>query len=123
MTNTWAVEELATIAAIGEIDIAARRADGTLGRFTTIWIVQVGDDLYVRSYRGPNGSWYRHAQRTHQGVIRAGGVERAVTFDGAHAADSSAIDDAYAAKYRPSSYVDAMVTADAAATTLRLLPH
>ena len=38
-----------------ELEIAASRPDGSLHRFTTIWVVRVGDDLYVRSYRGRNG--------------------------------------------------------------------
>ena len=50
---TWTAEELATIAAAGEIDLVPRRPDDRLGPATTIWIVRVGDDLYVRSYRGP----------------------------------------------------------------------
>jgi hypothetical protein len=121
MTVAWTREELDAIGGTGEIDIAAVGPDGAVGRATTIWIVRVGDDLYVRSYRGPNASWYRHAQRAQRGVVRAGGIDRAVTFDGDHGADRSAVDDAYAAKYGRSSYVDAMVTPNAAATTLRLL--
>jgi hypothetical protein len=119
---TWTAEQLATIAAAGEIDIAPRRPDDRLGPATTIWIVRVGDDLYVRSYRGPAGRWYRNAVRTHEGRIHPGDFERDVTFDEHHSADSAAVDAAYRAKYGNSSYVDAMVTPDAAATTLRVLP-
>ena len=123
MTSTWPQDDLDTIGAAGEIDVAVRRSDGTVGRSTTIWVVLVGDELYVRSYRGPNGSWYRAATRTHEGVVRAGGLERDVTFAADHTADPAAIDDAYHAKYGRSSYVDAMVTPEAVATTLRLVPH
>ena len=77
----------------------------------------------MRSYRGPNGSWYRAATQKHEGVVRADGVARDVTFDPDHDCHRSAIDDAYRAKYGRSSYADAMVTPDAAATTLRLLPR
>ena len=45
-----------------------------------------------------------------------------MTFDEHHGPDRAAVDDAYGAKYGNSSYVDAMVTPDAAATTLRVLP-
>jgi hypothetical protein len=123
MTATWTPDDLDAIAATGEIQITPRRADGTLGRATMIWIVRVGDDLYVRSYRGPEGSWYRAARRTHEGRLRAGGIERDVTCDADHHADRSAIDDAYRAKYGRSSYVDAMVAAEVATTTLRLVPR
>jgi hypothetical protein len=122
VTATWATDDLAAIAGTGEVDIAPSRPDGTLGRSTTIWIVRVGDDLYVRSYRGPGGSWYRAALRTHEGHVRAGGLRRDVTFDEDPGADRGEIDDAYRTKYGRSSYLDAMVTPDAAATTLRLVP-
>jgi hypothetical protein len=122
VTATWTTNDLAAIAGTGEVEIAPRRADGTLGRSTTIWIVRVGDDLYVRSYHGPGGSWYRAALRTHEGHVRAGGLQRDVTFDEDPAADRTDIDDAYRTKYSRSSSVDAMVTPDAAATTLRLVP-
>jgi hypothetical protein len=123
MTAIWTPEDLDAIAATDEIEIAPRRADGTLGRATTIWIVRVGGDLYVRSYRGPGGSWYRAARRTHEGRLRAGGIERDVTFDADHDADRTAIDDAYRAKYGHSSYVDAMIVPEVASTTLRLVPR
>src|SRR5437867_3248423 len=64
-----------------ELDIAPLRPDGSLRPYTTIWVVRVGDGLYVRSYRGRGGSWFRHAVRRHQGRIRTGGVERDVTFE------------------------------------------
>src|SRR5437879_3782689 len=109
MTAAWTSDDLKAIAAADEIEMAPRRPDGTLGRFTTIWIVRVGDDVYVRSYRGPSGSWYRAALRTRSGHLRAGGIERDVTFDEEHGADPADVDHAYRAKYGRSSYVDAMV--------------
>jgi hypothetical protein len=48
----WIPDELNKIGAADELQIAALRPDGTLRPFTTIWVVRVGDDLYVRSYRG-----------------------------------------------------------------------
>jgi hypothetical protein len=71
----WTEDELARIAAAKELAIAPRRGNGTLRAPTTIWVVRVGDDAYVRSWRGPTGSWFRAAQRTHEGCISAGGIE------------------------------------------------
>jgi hypothetical protein len=122
MTSTWTTDDLTTLAAADEIDVAPRRPDGTTGPATTIWIVRVGEDLYVRSYRGPDGAWYRTARRTGEGQVRATSVERAVRFEPAgDDVDRAVIDDAYRRKYGRSSYVDAMVTPQAAATTLRLV--
>jgi hypothetical protein len=54
----WTAEELDTIGAADELEIAALRPDG-IRPATTIWVVRVGDDLYVRSYRGRAGRWFR----------------------------------------------------------------
>jgi hypothetical protein len=123
MPATWTPADLDIIAAAGEIEIALRRAAGTLRQATTIWIVRVGDDLYIRSYRGPTSGWYRAARHTHEGRLRAAGIERDVTFDPDHDAEPTAIDDAYRAKYGRSTYVDAMVAPSVATTTLRLVPR
>ena len=105
-----------------EIGIAPIRPDGTLSSFTTIWMVRVGDALYVRSYRGPHGYWYSNAHRTRHGRVRADGIEVDVTFDDATDVSPAAVDEAYRAKYGNSSYVDAMLAAGAAATTLKVTP-
>ena len=118
----WTTEELDTIGAADELEIAARRPDGTLRPYVTIWVVRVGDDLYVRSYRGRDGAWFRSVLRHPEGRIRAGGVERDVAFEDSGDTDRDAIDQAYRAKYGryPSAYVDPMVSAAARAATLRL---
>jgi hypothetical protein len=121
--SEWTTQELELIGSTAEIGIAPARADRTRRPFTTIWVVQVGDDLYVRSYRGPAGAWYRAAQRSREGRIRAGRVERDVTLYDADGVDRETIDEAYRAKYGHSSYVDAMVTPEAAATTQQLVPR
>jgi hypothetical protein len=119
----WTAEELDTIGAAEELEIAALRADGSLRPATTIWVVRAGDDLYVRSVRGRDGGWFRSVLRRPEGRIRAGGVTREVAFQEPGDADHAAIDQAYRTKYGryPASYVDPMVGPVAAAATLRLL--
>src|SRR4029450_2357617 len=74
----WTAEELDTIGAADELEIAALRPDGTLRPATTIWVVRGGDDLYVRSYRGRAGRWFRSVLRRPEGRIRVGGLTRDV---------------------------------------------
>jgi hypothetical protein len=131
----WTAEELEKVGSADELEVAPLRSDGTPRPYVPIWVVRVGDDLYVRSYRGRAGAWYRSAVGQHEGRIRAGGVERAVTFepDGASSASpgtastdtesTAAVDDAYRAKYARygGSYLDPMLRPEATETTLRLV--
>jgi hypothetical protein len=45
-----------------------------------VWVVRVGDGLYVRSWRGRSSAWFRGTQGTHTGQIWAGGVHKDVVF-------------------------------------------
>src|SRR4051794_2940996 len=122
----WSNDELTKIGAADELEIAPHRPDGTLRKPVTIWVVRCGDDLYVRSWRGHGGAWFRGAEQTHRGHIRAGGVEKDVTFADVDAADgvNDALDAAYRTKYsRYASYVPPMVSPQARAATLKLVPH
>jgi hypothetical protein len=122
---TWSKHELDRIGNADELQIAPMLRDGTLPRPVTIWVVRVGDELYVRSYRGHGGAWYRSTQVRHEGRIWAGGVEKDVTFvEETDSGVNDRIDAAYRSKYRRSaSYVPPMLTPEARATTLRLVPR
>src|SRR5215218_2099731 len=122
--QSWTTDELDRIGDAEELHIAPRRKDGTLRRAVPIWVVRVGDELYVRSWRGDDGAWYRAAKARRQGHISAGGVEHDVEFADADDAVNDAVDAGYRDKYaRYPSYVEPMVTAHARATTLRLVPR
>jgi hypothetical protein len=100
VTAGWTHDELQRVGAATELRLAPRSHDGTLRQPTTIWVVRVGDDLYVRSAGGPDRPWYRHALSARSGRIEADGVGADVTFeDAADAAPHQAIDAAYHAKY------------------------
>ena len=78
--TTWTSEELTRIGTATELEIASHRRDDTLRNPRTIWVVRVGDDLYVRSMYGRDGGWFPGTQVRQQGHIRAGGVDKGVTF-------------------------------------------
>jgi hypothetical protein len=123
--TTWTSDELSKIGAAEELEIASLRRDGTLRNPVTIWVVRIGDDLYVRSYRGRGGAWFRGAQERHEGHIQAGGVEKDVTFvEEADPDINDQIDAAYRTKYRRyPQYVAPMLVAEVRSTTIKLVPH
>jgi hypothetical protein len=97
----WTTADLDRIGTSEELQLASRRPDGTRGGFVTMWVVRVGDDLYVRSAGGPDRPWYRSALAAGAGTVRAGGIERAVSLTHVETTDDTndAIDAAYHAKY------------------------
>jgi len=126
MTNSstpaaWTADALSRFGAAEEIEISTRRDDGSLRAFVPIWIVAVGDALYVRSYRGAGGAWYRHATEHPAGAIRAVGPPA----DPQQLDARTAIDDAYRSKYGRygDTYLQPMLAEQAVAATVRLIPQ
>ena len=120
---TWTHNELNKIGNAEELEIMPRRSNGTLRKPTTIWVVRVDDDLYVRSWRGRTSGWYCGTQMSHEGRIRAGDIEKDVDFADADPNLNDQIDTAYRSKYgRYTQYVTPMVASEARSTTLKLIP-
>ena len=122
--TTWTSEELTHVGTAEELEIAFLRPDGTLGRPRTIWVVPYRDGLYVRSVNGPTSAWYRGAQVRHQGHIRAGGIDKDVTFADADPDLNDALDVAYRDKYRrySAATLDRITSPEARSTTIQLVP-
>jgi hypothetical protein len=122
--TTWTSDELAKIGAAEELRITSLRRDGSPRSPVTIWVVRHGDDLYVRSVNGRGGAWFRGAQVRHEGHIRAGGVDKDVSFMETDEINAE-IDAAYRTKYRQyaASIVDTIVSAKARAATIKLVPR
>jgi hypothetical protein len=124
--TAWTSDELNKIGKADELQIASLRRDGTLRNPVTIWVVRLGDDLYVRAVKGRTGPWFRGTQTRHEGRIRSGGVEKDVLFVEETDPDvNERIDAAYREKYRryPKEYVDACLTPAARAATIKLVPR
>ena len=124
--TTWTVDELNKIGTAEELQLASLRNDGTLRRPVIMWVVRVGDDLFVRAVKGRSGPWFRGTQTRHAGRIQSGGVTKDVTFGEEVALPvHELIDAAYIQKYShyPKPYVDACLTPEARAATIRLVPH
>ena len=123
--TTWTSDELDKIAAAEELQIASVRRDGTLRNPVTIWVIRHGDDLYVRSVNGRTSAWFRSIQMRHQGRIRAGGVDKDVTFVDAARDLNDQIDAEYRTKYRryAASIIQSIVSPEARSTTIKLVPR
>jgi hypothetical protein len=109
-----------------ELQIAPLRNNGTLRNPVTIWAVRFGDDLYVRSVNGRTSAWFHGVQVRHEGHIRAGGVEKDVTFvEEADDEINDQIDAAYRAKYShyAASIINHIVSPGARSATLKLVPR
>jgi hypothetical protein len=122
--TTWTGEELARIGAADELELAALRHDGTLRKPVTIWVVRHGDDLYVRSVNGRTSSWFRGAEDRHEAHIQAGGADKDVLLVETDDVNDE-IDAAYRTKYQryAASIIDSVVSPQARAATLRLVPR
>ncbi|TMD17651.1 MAG: DUF2255 family protein [Chloroflexi bacterium] len=121
----WTKDQLDKVARTEEVQIASARRDGMLGKPVTVWIVRHGDDLYLRSVRGPKGNWFRGTQDRHEGRIQAGGVQQDVAFvDADHVIDDE-VDAAYRTKYRryAGSVLNSVLTPEARSTTIKLVPR
>jgi len=121
----WTKDQLDKVARTEEVQIASARRDGMLGKPVTVWIVRHGDDLYLRSVRGPKGNWFRSTQDRHEGRIQAGGVQQDVAFvDADHVIDDE-VEAAYRTKYRryAGSVLNSVLTPEARSTTIKLVPR
>jgi hypothetical protein len=122
----WTEQQLIEIDRTDELQIAPRRADGSLAGPRVVWGVRVGDDVYIRSVKGVDGAWYQTTRKSHQGHVTAGEVDLDVALADINAGDriGDRIDAAYRDKYSRYPGPVASITGDEArATTLKLSPR
>ncbi len=90
----------------------------------TTWVAVAGDEVFVRSVRGPKGRWYKDLATGGPAELEFAGRRLAVQAIPAN--DAAAIGQAsreYLRKYKTSPYAQAMVKAETLPTTLRLEPR
>jgi hypothetical protein len=128
MTAAWSPEELERIGTAEELQIATSRADGTLHRAVPIWVVGVSGQVYVRTWYRRDSGWFGRAVNSRRARIRVPGLEADIAIEDVgddQAELRASVDAAYRGKYGRygETSVDRMVTDDAAASTLRLIPE
>lgn len=119
--TAWTAAELDRMDQADELQVSSTRPDGSLRPFVTIWFVRVDDTLYVRSAYGPDNGWFRRARSSGTGRVRAGGVEKDVTFAAPDPGTHDEVDAAYRRKYaRYPGIVGSVVGPQVWDVTLRL---
>jgi hypothetical protein len=124
--TAWTSDELNKIGKAEELQIASLRKDGTLRKLVIIWVVRLGDDLFVRSVNGRTSAWFRGVQTGHEGYIQAGGVNKDVTFlEEPDPSINHQIDAAYATKYRryAATIISHITGSEARSATIKLVPR
>ena len=112
------------IDAAHELQIAGRRADGTLRGWVPIWVVSTGGQVYVRTWYRRDTGWFGQVL-VGRARIRVPGLEADVAVEDVGESTPelrAGIDAAYSAKYGPLGGTERMVTDEAAAATLRITP-
>lgn len=121
--KAWTPEDATTLTAPQEVQVVTRRADGSLRRPRTIWVVGVGSKVFVRSTNGRTADWFRWALATGTGRLVAGRRSADVVFVEAAESDLAGVDAAYRAKYGSyASIVEHLVGPGPRAATLEIAP-
>lgn len=107
-----------------EVDMRTPRRDGSESS-RPIWVVVVDGDVYVRSYRGARGAWFRRALADGRATIAVHETTVPVGVEPDHDEQvNRRVSEAFQAKYGEGSpeSTATMIDAERSATTLRLVP-
>ena len=123
--DRWSPELLALLHDLKEVDIETAADDGRTTHRAIIWVVVDEGEVFIRSWKGERGRWYREIRARPEAVLHAGGQSVSVHAEPAIDADSvRRVSDALRAKYgrgSPESTAGMLLPATLP-TTLRLLP-
>lgn len=122
MGGMWSEQELERIGAAEELEVAVVTPEGGVRKAVPVWVVRVGDQVFVRTWHRRETGWYGRALTSRRARVTVPGVEADVTVEVVRGEQRDAVDAAYSAKYARygSGSVDPMTTEEAVATTLRL---
>lgn len=114
--------DLAALDRAKEVEVETRSAAGVVHR-TIVWVVVHAGEVYLRSYLGPEGRWYREALADPSVALHVDG--RRLPAVAIHTPDPASVEACSAglrAKYRPSASRTGMLVDAVLPTTLRLVP-
>lgn len=87
-----------------------------------IWVVVDGDDVFIRTYRGPKSRWYRELLAGPGALLVNGRRIPVRAIDASDTASVKRASDGYRKKYPRSDSLDAMLVQLVLPTTLRVEP-
>ena len=119
---TFEESDLDLLARLEEVDVETRSAAGDVHR-TIVWPVVRDGVVYLRSYKGMNGRWYREALADPAIALVADG--RRLPARAVPATDAGSVEACSAAlrdKYPRDSSLEAMLVPEVLPTTLRIEP-
>ncbi|HEY4224219.1 MAG TPA: DUF2255 family protein [Pseudolysinimonas sp.] len=126
-STAWNPATLAALAGANEVDVTPIDADGTRRARRTVWSIGVGDELYLRSWKGRGAVWFRDVLETGQGeiAVTGGGASQLVAVEEVDAAASvqQQISATFLTKYAADRYAGAMNEEAPVSATLRVLPR
>ena len=111
------------LAKVEEIDVETRAGRERPHR-TTIWVLVVGNNAYIRSYRGAKGIWYQQLRANPDAAIYLG--KKRIPIHAIYVRSHKTIKQVsaeYLRKYHGSQSARAMVKAMTLPTTLRIVPR
>jgi hypothetical protein len=120
LSVTFEESDLDLLARLEEINVETRSAAGDV-HSTIVWPVVRDGVVYLRSYKGPNGRWYREALADADIALLVDG--RRLPARAIPAADPASVDACSAAlreKYPRDQSLGAMLTPEVLPTTLRV---
>jgi hypothetical protein len=112
-----------TLGALRELREVGIRTDKHPSSAVVVWVVVADDGVFVRSFRGAKGRWYKDLAGGGPATLEFGSRRLAVQAVPANAAAIGQASREYLRKYGPGPYATAMVQPEILPTTLRLEPR
>lgn len=113
MTSQWSAKLLESLSNAETIRVAPAYADGSKLNPQTVWFVRVGNNIYVRAYRGTASKWYQAAVKQGTGKVFFNHHAYAARFQPVNPKSlvNKTINQNYLAKYHGSSMLWMVETA------------
>jgi hypothetical protein len=113
-----------TLRALRDLQEVVIRTEKHPKSAVVIWVAVADDEVFVRSWRGTKGRWYRDLAAGGPATLEFAG--RRLAVQAIPASDPAAVAQAnreYLRKYQPSTHAQEMVRSEVLPTTLRLEPR